>query len=81
MANVVMVLNVNVSDQENISRISKEIKKKLNVSDLKEEDIGFGIKRLKIAVMLNDEEGSNIEDILLSIDGISSVETESVTRV
>jgi translation elongation factor EF-1beta len=81
MANVVVILDVNISDQERIEEIKKVIKEKLAVSDMREEEIGFGIKRLKIAVMANDEEGSNIEDVLLSIDGISSVETVTVTRV
>ena len=81
MSNVVVVLAVNISDQQRIEEIKKEIKEKLVTSDMKEEEIGFGIKRLKIAVMANDEEGSNIEDVLLSINGISSVETVSVTRL
>ncbi len=81
MANVVVILDVNISDQDRIEEIKKEIKGKLAVSDMREEEIGFGIKRLKIAVMANDEEGSNIEDVLLSIEGISSVETVAVTRV
>jgi elongation factor 1-beta len=81
MANVVVILDVNISDQDRIEEIKKEIKEKLAVSDMREEEIGFGIKRLKIAVMANDEEGSNIEDVLLSIEGISSVETVAVTRV
>ncbi|MEM4295316.1 MAG: elongation factor 1-beta family protein [Candidatus Anstonellales archaeon] len=81
MANVVMIMNVNISEQDKIDSIAEEIKKKLNVSDIKKEDIGFGIKRLKIAVMLDDEKGSDVEQILYDIDGISSVETISVTRV
>jgi translation elongation factor EF-1beta len=48
---------------------------------MRKEDIGFGIKRLKIAVMLDDEKGGDIEQEMLSIEGISYVETESVTRV
>lgn len=68
--------------------MEKEIKqkilqeKKIDVKDIKEEDIAFGLKALKIGVIIEDSEGSKtteIEKILSSIKGVKQAEMQEST--
>ncbi|RME79463.1 MAG: elongation factor 1-beta [Methanobacteriota archaeon] len=82
MGDVVVTVKVHVENPDNIDNVLGAIKEKLQVSDSAIEELGFGIKVLKVAVMSSDAEGSpDVEGIISSIDGVSSVEVESVTRV
>ena len=82
MGDVVVVAKVHLDDPSKIEEVLEKIKEKLEVSDHKVEELGFGIKILEVAVMSNDAEGSpDVELVISSIDGVSSVEITKVTRV
>ena len=53
----------------------------MKIQDSKIEPIAFGLKALKILVIVPDKQSNNIEDQIREIKGISEVETESVTLV
>ena len=82
MGDVAVTAKVHLEDPSNIEEVLQRIKEKLEVSDSKVEELAFGIKVLKVVVMSNDAEGSpDVESVISSIEGVSSVEIESVTRV
>jgi translation elongation factor EF-1beta len=82
MGDVVVTVKVNVADQSMLDSVLTHIKSRLHVSDARKEDIGFGIKVLKLAIMSTDAEGApDVEEIINSIDGVSSVDVEGATRV
>jgi elongation factor 1-beta len=53
------------------------------IQDYREEPIGFGLKALKIAVVVEDEEGGTdaVQAKILKIEGVSSAETVFVNRM
>ena len=62
----------------------EELKAKLRVlgaRDIKEQPVAFGIKLLDVLFVMPDKEGSAVEDKIREIEGVSSVETESVTLI
>jgi translation elongation factor EF-1beta len=55
--------------------VKKEIEKRLKPKGIELEDVGFGIKVLKVLFIYNDEEGSSgIEADIKNISGVSEVE-------
>lgn len=80
-----VAMNIKVmpeSAETDIEKISEEIKNKLEVKDLKIEPIAFGLKAIKILVLVEDNEGSEkVENTIRDIEGVGEVEVESVTLV
>jgi len=82
MGNVAISLKVMPDSPEtNILKIKEEISKKMRIQDSKIEPIAFGLKALKILVIIPDKETGDIESKIKDIKGVSEVETESVTLV
>ena len=83
MANVAVEINVSVEKQDKIEEIKAEIEANPNVKEVKVEDIGFGIKRIRVLAVVPDAEGGteNLEKSLESIDGVSGIEVVSVSRL
>ena len=72
------------SPEVDFSTIIAEIRKLGDVKDTKEEPIGFGLKALKVLVMIKDEEGNKAEEIaeqIAKIKGVQSAEAESVSLI
>ena len=71
------------SPQVDIKKLRHHIEKALDVQQIKEEPIGFGLVALKVLVVMPDSKGGTdaIEKELSSIEGVASVETEDVTLV
>jgi translation elongation factor aEF-1 beta len=60
------------------------VKAKLHVlgaREIKEQPVAFGIKLLDVLFVMPDKEGQTIEDKIREIEGVGSVETESVTLI
>ncbi len=53
------------------------------VKDMKEEPIAFGLKALKVLLMVEDQEriAEKVEEKLSNLEGIESAEVESVTLI
>ena len=83
MGKVAMNIKIMPSSPEvDTEKLSEEIKKDLEVKDLKIEPIAFGLKAVKVLVIVDDSEGSEeIENKIKSIDGVGEVEVESVTLI
>jgi translation elongation factor EF-1beta len=80
MGKVSILAKIYPEDFNEIEKIKDEISSKFNVKDYRVEDIGFGIKVLKILI-LSDDAGINFEEELKKIKGVSEVEIESITLI
>ena len=69
------------SPDTDLERVKEEISKKVEVKDSKIEPLAFGLKALKILIIVPDEGMKNIENEIKSINGISEVEVESSTVI
>ncbi|MBI4015105.1 MAG: elongation factor 1-beta [Candidatus Aenigmarchaeota archaeon] len=68
------------SPEVDIENIKKKILSDMVVKDLKIEPIAFGLKAIKILIVKNDTGGTDdVEEKIRGIDGVGSVEVESVT--
>jgi len=81
MGNVVVKLKIMPSSVDvDIEKLKKEIEKRVKVQDSKIEPIAFGLKALKIIVIIPDSEGTEkLENKLKVIKGVEDVDVESVT--
>ncbi len=65
-----------------LEKIKEEVRKRIEVKDLKEVPIAFGLKAVEVLVLTDDEKGSEwIVERLSNIEGVSRVEIEKVTLV
>jgi len=82
MGNVIVELKIMPESTEiDLEKIKVEISKKMKIQDSKIEPIAFGLKALRIIVIVPDKETGDIESKIKEVKGISDVETESVTLV
>ncbi len=68
----------------NLNELIEKIKNTIDIKDVKEENIGFGLKNLKLMIIRPDAAGQgtdDIEDKLSGIDGVSSVRIDDVTLI
>ena len=81
--NVVAQLKIYVEDPAAIPTVTDEVAKLAKVRKSWEEDIGFGIKVLKVSLLLSDAEGvmDNLETKIKEIEKVSNVEVDSVERL
>ena len=81
--NVVAILKVYVDDPAAMDAVKADIEKLAKVQEFKEEELGFGIKVLKVNLLMMDSEGGmdQMEEKIKNIDKVSQVEVESVGRV
>ena len=74
------------SVETDLSILEEKIKGNLEgveIKDIKQEPIAFGLKALKVLVMVEDKAGisDKIEKKLSELDDVESVETESITLI
>ena len=82
MGNVAIALKIMPESTEtDLEKIKSEISKKIRIQDSKIEPIAFGLKALRILVIVPDKETGDIENKIREVNGVSEVETESVTLV
>jgi elongation factor 1-beta len=88
LAKVVAVIKVMPEDVavdlgELKERIERSLPEGVSFQSARVEDVAFGIKSLKLAVLLPDEEGGTIkvEEAISKVPGVSQVEVEFVSRV
>lgn len=81
--NVIAQLKIYVEDPASIPSVTDEVAKLAKVQKSWEEDIGFGIKVLKVSLLLSDSEGvmDNLETKIKEIEKVSNVEVDSVERL
>ena len=82
MGNVAVELKVMPESTEvDLEKVKEEISKKMKLQDSKIEPLAFGLKQLKILVVMPDGEMGDLEGKIKAIKGVSEVETGSVTLV
>ena len=64
-----------------LEEIKKEISKKIEIKDSKIEPVAFGLKILRVLVVVPDKSIENIENDIRSVKGVSEVEVESSTLI
>lgn len=79
-----IVFKVMPEDSEtDLESIKEQIKDRIDVSDLQEENVAFGLKAVKASTIVTDEEGGTdyVENQLDDLEEVQSVEIESVNKV
>jgi elongation factor 1-beta len=83
MGNVALILRVMPESPEiDLSTITEQIRKKVpGLMDVREEPIGFGLRALKIAVVVGDAAGESdmVEAEINAIDGVERAEIIELT--
>ena len=83
MGSVALILRVMPESPEvDLDRLTDEIRKKVpGLMDVREEPIGFGLKALKIAVVVGDSanESDTVEAEINAIDGVERAEIIELT--
>ncbi len=69
------------SPDVDLEQIKSEIAKKIQLNDAQIEPLAFGLKALKILVVVPDSNFNGLEDEIRSIKGVSEVEVESSTLI
>jgi elongation factor 1-beta len=82
MGNVAVALRIMPESPEtDLEKVKTEISNKIKLQDSKIEPIAFGLKVLKILVIVPDKETGDLESKIREVKGVSDVETESATLV
>lgn len=81
--NVEAKVKIYVDDPKNIASVKKSVEKLAKVQKFWEEDVGFGIKVLKAALLMNDSQGGmdKLEEQMRKVKGVSQMEVEEVSRI
>ena len=64
-----------------LESVKNEIAKKVQLNDAKIEPLAFGLKALKILVVVPDSSFDGLENEIRSVKGVSEVEVESSTLI
>lgn len=82
MGQVAVVIKILPDSPENFASMKENIIKTFNPKSVKEEDVAFGLKALKIMVIMDDKEGAgNIEEKIMQIKGVGQAQVEDMTLV
>ncbi len=84
MGEVAIVLKVMPEGTEtDLETVEEEIRGSIDVEDLQEEEVAFGLKALKVSTIVGDQEGGtdHVENAVREIDGVKSVEVEDMNRL
>lgn len=86
MGEVLVVFKVLPEDSEtSIEDLKVSVKNSLEgvceINNVEETDIGYGLKALRLSVIVPDEEGKigAVEERLQSVTGVGQIDTEDVT--
>jgi elongation factor 1-beta len=79
----VMPESIDTNLQKLQNTISKKLPPKVTIKKVETEDIAFGIKALKLSLMLPDETGGTdvVEEAIRKISGVSDVQVEFCSRL
>ena len=80
---VAVDLKIFVDDYKHMEKIKSGISGLAKVQKFWEEEIAFGAKALKATILMNDKSGGldSLEEKIRSIEGVSEIEVETITRI
>lgn len=81
MGNVSVVVKVYPEDPSKIDELKARLAEAVNPKDVKVEDVGFGVRLLRVMVIVPDTEGGTVEERIRALPGVSEVQAEDVTLV
>lgn len=81
MGNVSVTLKVFPEDPGKVEELKESIVKAVSPRGIGVEDIGFGVKLIKVMVVVPDTDGGKVEEKIKALPGISEVQVEEVTLV
>ncbi len=83
MANEVAVsMKIFLEDQGKMDETITELKKIINITNAKTEEIGFGIKALKVIFLMPDGGGiDEVEEKIAAVPNVSQAQIEEVSRL
>lgn len=68
-------------DPSKFDKIKAEVAKIGRLADARIEEIGFGVKALKVMFVVPDNLGGDMEEKLNAIEGVSQAQVEEVTLI
>ncbi|MFT4892309.1 MAG: elongation factor 1-beta [Candidatus Nanohaloarchaea archaeon] len=84
MGKISCVYKVMPEDAEtDLEQIKQQIREKIDVEDIGEEEVAFGLKAVKVSTITTDEEGGTdaVEDKLEDLENIQSIELEHFDKL
>jgi translation elongation factor aEF-1 beta len=84
MGKISCVYKVMPEDAEtDLEAIKEQIKEVLDVEDLGEEEVAFGLKAVKVSTITKDEEGGTdaVEEKLSNLKNVQSIELEHFDKL
>lgn len=79
-----VIFKVMPEDSEtDLENIKDQVRERVDVTDIQEEEVAFGLKAVKASTVVTDEEGGTdyVENQLDGMDNVQSVEIESINKV
>ena len=84
MGDISCVYKVMPEDAEtDLEGIKERIKEVIDVEDIGEEEVAFGLKAVKVSTITTDEEGGTdaVEEELEKVDNVQSIELEHFDKL
>ena len=84
MGEISCVYKIMPEDAEtDLESIKDQIREVLDVEDMGEEEVAFGLKAVKVSTITTDEEGGTdaVEEKLSGLDNIQSIELEHFDKM
>ena len=81
MGDVIVTAKIYSEDPSKFESIKAEIAKIGKLADSRIEDVGFGVKALKVLFIVPDNLGGDMEEKLNSLEGVSQAQIEEVNLI
>ena len=84
MGKISCVYKVMPEDAEtDLESLKQDIKSVIDVEDIGEENVAFGLKAIKVSTITTDEEGGTdaVEEKLEKVDNVQSIELEHFDKL
>lgn len=83
MGEVGVTIRITPEDVNNLEKLKNNLKEEFNVEDIKEEPLAFGLKNLKILVIISDSSGGTdkLENQISNLSGVKDLEIEDVSLI
>jgi translation elongation factor aEF-1 beta len=84
MGKISCVYKVMPEDSEtSLETIKEQVREVLDVEDIGEEEVAFGLKAVKVSCITTDEEGGTdaVEEKLEELDNVQSIELEHFDKL
>ncbi|MFB6193374.1 MAG: elongation factor 1-beta [Candidatus Nanohaloarchaea archaeon] len=70
-------------DETDLEDVKDQVREVIDVEDIGEEEVAFGLKAIKVSTITTDEEGGTdaVEEKLEELDNIQSIELEHFDKL